>query len=400
MIVQAASIPGVIAHAQLLIEAETGEILFAENADEKLPVYSVSKLMTAYITLQAINEGAISWDQQIVIDQTLASISEVYAFTNVPLTVGKSYTVRDLFQAMLVQSANAATMTLAKAISGSETQFATLMNETAKALGLKDSQFVSSSGLEQEDLVDFGIKLKAGGNQMSANDVATLLKEIYANFPEIAKITQVTQMWFDETNETEKFLMSTSNPLLPGASQEIPGFLGGKSGFGGIDGTAAYTSILNHDETTLITVVIGAMNMSDVYEATRQMMEYGLTVEKNVEKPKSKQLPTEKNQDINYDFKVINGKIPKITINFSEFIPKKWENQTKYSYSFTPTAANYEYSYEAFEAPVLENQLLGQLKIKNSEKTVETIPIYANETIEAIELQWWQKIIKIITELF
>ncbi|MGL6247540.1 MAG: serine hydrolase, partial [Culicoidibacterales bacterium] len=105
MIVQAASIPGVMAHAQLLIEAETGEILFAENADEKLPVYSVSKLMTAYITLQAINEGAMSWDQQIVIDQTLASISEVYAFTNVPLTVGKSYTVRDLFQAMLVQSA-------------------------------------------------------------------------------------------------------------------------------------------------------------------------------------------------------------------------------------------------------------------------------------------------------
>ncbi|MGL5530685.1 MAG: serine hydrolase [Culicoidibacterales bacterium] len=392
--------PSLMAEAQLVIEAETGEVLFAENADKKLPVYSVSKMMTAYITLQAISEGRLKWEQQVVIDQTLSEISEVYAFTNVPLTAGKSYTIKDLFQAMLVQSANAATMALAKTISGDENTFAILMNETAKKLDLKNSQFVSSSGLEQEDLIDFGIRLKAGGNQMSANDVAILIREIYANFPEIAKITQVTQMWFDETNETEKFLMTTSNPLLPGASQEIPGFLGGKSGFGGLDGTAAYAAILSQEETTLISVVIGAMNMSDVYESTRQLMNYGLNVEKTIEKPTEQKLSTEKNENITYDFQVINGKTPSIVVNFSEVIPKKWQDQEKYSYSFTPTTANYQKSTNAFEAPILENQLLGQLKIKSDEKVVEIIPIYAQETIEAIELTWWQRIMKLIVELF
>ncbi|MGL4972381.1 MAG: D-alanyl-D-alanine carboxypeptidase family protein [Culicoidibacterales bacterium] len=392
--------PNLMAEAQLVIEAETGEVLFAENADKKLPVYSVSKMMTAYITLQAISEGRLKWDQQVVIDQTLSEISEVYAFTNVPLTAGKSYTIKDLFQAMLVQSANAATMALAKTISGDENTFAILMNETAKKLDLKNSQFVSSSGLEQEDLIDFGIRLKAGGNQMSANDVASLIREIYANFPEISKITQVTQMWFDETNETEKFLMTTSNPLLPGASQEIPGFLGGKSGFGGLDGTAAYTAILTQEETTLISVVIGAMNMSDVYESTRQLMNYGLNVEKTIEKPAEQKLSTVKNENITYDFQVINGKTPSIVVNFSEVIPKKWQDQEKYSYSFTPITANYQKSTNAFEAPILENQLLGQLKIKSDEKVVEIIPIYAQETIEAIELTWWQRIMKLIVELF
>ncbi|MGL5382727.1 MAG: D-alanyl-D-alanine carboxypeptidase family protein [Culicoidibacterales bacterium] len=392
--------PNLMAEAQLVIEAETGEVLFAENADKKLPVYSVSKMMTAYITLQAISEGRLKWDQQVVIDQTLSEISEVYAFTNVPLTAGKSYTIKDLFQAMLVQSANAATMALAKTISGDENTFAILMNETAKKLNLKNSQFVSSSGLEQEDLIDFGIRLKAGGNQMSANDVASLIREIYAHFPEIAEITQVTQMWFDETNETEKFLMTTSNPLLPGASQEIPGFLGGKSGFGGLDGTAAYTAILTQEETTLISVVIGAMNMSDVYESTRQLMNYGLNVEKTMEKPAEQKLSTVKNENITYDFQVINGKTPNIIVNFSEVIPKKWQDQEKYSYSFTPTTANYQKSTNAFEAPILENQLLGQLKIKSDEKVVEIIPIYAQETIEAIELTWWQRIMKLIVELF
>lgn len=393
-------IPSLMAEAQLVIEAETGEILFAENADKKLPVYSVSKMMTAYITLQAISEGRLKWDQQVVIDQTLSEISEVYAFTNVPLTAGKSYTIKNLFQAMLVQSANAATMALAKTISGDENTFAILMNETAKKLDLKNSQFVSSSGLEQEDLIDFGIRLKAGGNQMSANDVASLIREIYAHFPEIAEITQVTQMWFDETNETEKFLMTTSNPLLPGASQEIPGFLGGKSGFGGLDGTAAYTAILTQEETTLISVVIGAMNMSDVYESTRQLMNYGLNVEKTMEKPAEQKLSTVKNENITYDFQVINGKTQNIIVNFSEVIPKKWQDQEKYSYSFTPTTANYQKSTNAFEAPILENQLLGQLKIKSDEKVVEIIPIYAQETIEAIELTWWQRIMKLIVELF
>lgn len=392
--------PNLMAEAQLVIEAETGEVLFAENADKKLPVYSVSKMMTAYITLQAISEGRLKWDQQVVIDQTLSEISEVYAFTNVPLTAGKSYTIKDLFQAMLVQSANAATMALAKTISGDENTFAILMNETAKKLNLKNSQFVSSSGLEQEDLINFGIRLKAGGNQMSANDVASLIREIYAHFPEIAEITQVTQMWFDETNETEKFLMTTSNPLLPGASQEIPGFLGGKSGFGGLDGTAAYTAILTQEETTLISVVIGAMNMSDVYESTRQLMNYGLNVEKTMEKPAEQKLSTVKNENITYDFQVINGKTPNIIVNFSEVIPKKWQDQEKYSYSFTPTTANYQKSTNAFEAPILENQLLGQLKIKSDEKVVEIIPIYAQETIEAIELTWWQRIMKLIVELF
>lgn len=387
------------AQSVLLMDANSGEVLYSENGDKKLPVYSVSKMMTAYITLEAIENGQLSWDQEILIDETLSEISYVYAFTNVPLEVGDRYSVEDLFNAMLVQSANAATMALAQTISGSEQHFVKKMNEYAKTLGLEQSQFVSSSGLETEDLSDFGIKIASGGNQMSATDVAQLMRIIFTTYPQTAQITKAAQMWFNESDEYEKFLMTTSNPLLPGASQEIPGFFGGKSGFGGLDGTAAYTALLHDGTHSLISVVIGAMNMGDVYEATRQMMEYGLTL------PASEVIEMQhspmKTQEIIYEFNIEKGQVSKANVDLYPLIPSEYRDATQYTYSFTPTANNFIHSKKAYEAPVIEGQILGTIAIKNQAgDIVKTISVQAEATVLPIQLTWWQKLVKIITELF
>ncbi len=393
------------AKALLLMDAVTGEVIYSEDEHTVLPVYSVSKLMTAYIVLESIKNGQLKWDQQVVIDAQLDEISRVYAFTNVPLVEGESYTVRDLFQAMLVQSANAATMALAKTISGSEQQFVKIMNTYAKNLELSNSTFVSSSGLEQEDLVDFGIKIAEGGNRMSAIDVATLMRAIFVEYPETADITKQSQMWFNESDEIEKFLMTTSNPLLPGATQEIPGFLGGKSGFGGLDGTAAYAALLHDNERSLITVVIGAMNMNDVYESTRQLMEYGRTLELNnsvLDMQFSELNNKSNNGDMIYDFQVMNGEKDKFTVNFSKIIPEKYQDVEKYTYEFKPiNQANFASNKNTYVAPILKEQIIGNIIIKNTDNSVvKTIVVKSEETVAAVELTWIQKVIKFIIEIF
>lgn len=388
------------AQAVLVMDAKTGEVFYQENAERKLPVYSVSKLMTAYITLQSIESGKLKWEQLIPIDETLAEISEVYAFTNVPLTAGMSYTVRDLFQAMLVQSANAATMALAKAISGSEASFVRTMNTYAQTLQLKQSQFVSSSGLERSDLLEFGIEIAEGGNQMSAVDVAYLWREILVKYPDVAQITQASQMWFNEGDEIEKFLMTTSNPLLPGAAQAMPGFLGGKSGFGGLDGTAAYVAALHNEQHALISVVIGSMNMSDVYETTRQLLEYGLTIETNNTFASNSLESSQLLQKIHHEFAVINGEKNNIEINFSTVIPAKYQNYAQYQFTFIPTSSNFQETNQSFQAPIMNGQELGVLKISKENKQLETITVYAEETIAVRPLSWWQKLVKIIIEIF
>lgn len=388
------------AQAVLVMDATTGELLYEKNAEKQLPVYSVSKLMTTYITLQTLESGKLKWDQLIPIDEKLAAISEVYAFTNVPLTAGMSYTVRDLFQAMLVQSANAATMALAQAISGSENNFVRVMNTYAQTLGLEQSQYVSSSGLERSDLSEFGIEIADGGNQMSAKDVALLWREILVEYPDVTKITQSSQMWFNESDEVEKFLMTTSNPLLPGAAQAMPGFLGGKSGFGGLDGTAAYTAGLYQGQHALISVVIGAMNMPDVYETTRQLLEYGLTTEVAVRLETKSLNEAQITRKLKHDFSVNHGEKTHMTIDFSTIIPAEYQNYTQYEFSFVPTATNFQQENQSFQAPVTKGQELGQLKISDQGTVKKTIVVYAEETIAIKQLSWWQKLVKMITDLF
>ena len=144
---------GLKAEAAIIIDGKTGQIMYEKNADKVLGIASMSKMMTEYIVMESIKNGKISWDQKVKINEYVHNLSKAPNLSNVGLTQGEDYTVKELYQAMAVYSGNAATVALAELVSGSEKSFVKLMNEKAKELGLKNYKFVNASGLNNHDLL-------------------------------------------------------------------------------------------------------------------------------------------------------------------------------------------------------------------------------------------------------
>src|SRR5699024_8715692 len=139
----------------------------------------MSKIMSELLVLEAIDDGIIHWKDEIQISEYAFTISNQPGFASVKLKKDKTYTVRELFYAMAIQSANGAAIALAEAVSGSEKEFVTSMNEKAKQLGLNDTVFVNSTGLTNHDLNGYYSTGSVDDtNKMSANDLAILAQTI------------------------------------------------------------------------------------------------------------------------------------------------------------------------------------------------------------------------------
>lgn len=108
------------ASAAIMIEASSGKILYSKNADKRLPIASMTKMMTEYLLLEAIKEGKVKWDQTYTPDDYVYEISQDNSLSNVPLRKDGKYTVKELYQAMAIYSANGAAIAVAEILAGSE----------------------------------------------------------------------------------------------------------------------------------------------------------------------------------------------------------------------------------------------------------------------------------------
>src|SRR5699024_10214557 len=142
------------AESAILVDAETGKVLYAKNADMALPPASMTKMMTEYLVWEAIESGAIDWDTTTQISDYAYEISADETFSGIGLTQSKDYTVKELYEALAVFSDNATTIALAELIAGSEGEFVKMMNDKAEEMGLPDYKFVNASGLDNESLGD------------------------------------------------------------------------------------------------------------------------------------------------------------------------------------------------------------------------------------------------------
>jgi D-alanyl-D-alanine carboxypeptidase (penicillin-binding protein 5/6) len=182
----------------VLMDARTGEILFEENAREKLRPASMVKLMLSYVVLQKIKDGELRLSDIVTASARAAKVggSQVY------LKQGEQFSVDDLLKAVMIQSANDACIALAEHISGSVEAFVALMNETAEDLGLKEADFRYAHGLppnagEEPDLV-------------SAYDMALLSKRLIEDHPRIIEYSSILEQPFRDG----KFIMRSHNKLL------------------------------------------------------------------------------------------------------------------------------------------------------------------------------------------
>ncbi|MEF2098426.1 D-alanyl-D-alanine carboxypeptidase family protein [Bacillus sp. CFBP9009] len=313
---------GLKAEAAIIIDGETGQIVYEKNADKVLGIASMSKMMTEYIIMESIENGKISWDQKVKINKYVHDLSKAPNLSNVGLTEGEDYTVKELYQAMAVYSGNAATVALAQLVSGSEKSFVKLMNEKAKELGLKNHKFVNASGLNNSDLLgQFPSGDEDDENIMTAKDTALLAYRLINDYPEVLKIASIPKLKFRDGKEYPNF-----NWMLPGLIFEYKGVDGLKTGSTDFAGYG-HTGTVIQDGQRYITVVMKSTNKNERFADSTKLMNYAYATFK-----KEKVLPANYQVKGKETLSVVKGKEKNVKIQSEKAIELLVENGVKDNY--------------------------------------------------------------------
>lgn len=188
------------AETAILMEAETGRVLFEREADKALPPASVTKVMTLLLIFDALEDGKITLDEEVTTSEYAASMGGSQVF----LETGEKQTVDTMIKCIAVASANDACVAMAEKVAGTEEQFVQQMNDRAKGLGMEHTNFVNCNGLDTD------------GHETTARDIALMSRELILNYPQIFDYTQI---WMENiTHVTAKgeseFGLSNTNKLI------------------------------------------------------------------------------------------------------------------------------------------------------------------------------------------
>jgi len=237
------------APSAVLMEAETGKILFEKNKDEKRACASITKVMTLALVMEALEDGQLKLDDTLTSSEHAASMGG----SDIWLEPGEKMKVDDLIKATAVASANDAAVVLAEAISGSEDAFVAEMNKRAKTLGMKNTTFKNCNGLDEK------------GHITSANDVAIMSRELI-KYP---KIFDYTSIWIDNLRGGETQIVNT-NKLL----KSYDGITGLKTGTTNEAG-CCISATAERDGLSLIAVVLGCDNGKERFKDAASLLDYG-----------------------------------------------------------------------------------------------------------------------------
>jgi len=230
--------------AAYLIEPSTRKVLFSENADTPLPIASMSKMMTLLIAMEEIRDGRLKLDDQVTISARASTMggSQIYA------KQGQVFPLQTLLAATMVQSANDAAQAIAEKIAGSSENFAEIMNQRAKALGMNHTNFYDPHGLPNP-------KNPQMINTSSAHDMAVLGLEVM-KFPLMREYAKMPTMPF--SNGTFTAGLTNPNHLInPGKRDYYPPAIGIKTGYSGPAGYCV-TAAAKQGDLELVAVVMGA----------------------------------------------------------------------------------------------------------------------------------------------
>lgn len=247
---------GLESKSAVLMEQDTGKILYEKNSHEAMPPASVTKIMTLLLIYEAQENGQFDWTDEVQVSEHAAGMggSQVY------LEAGELQSAAELTKCIAIASANDAAVAMAEFIAGSEEAFAERMNRKAEELGMKDTHFVNACGLDTE------------GHLTSAHDIALMSRELMTRFPQIQ---QYTTTWQDtilhKTRKgTAEFGLTNTNKLV----KWYEGATGLKTGSTGkalycLSGTA------ERDGLRLIAVVMAAPDYKTRFLETMQLLDYG-----------------------------------------------------------------------------------------------------------------------------
>ncbi len=355
------------ASAAIMINGDTGQILYEDNIDEQLAIASMTKMMTEYLLFEAIEEGQIAWDDTVAIEDHLYPLSHQSGLSNVPLRSDYDYTVEELYESMAIYSANASTMALAAHIAGSETAFVEQMNEKAGELGLDQYDFVNSSGLNNSSLDGFhpeGTPADAE-TTMSARSVAQLAYHLLNDYPEVLETASVPFAEF-QAGPDETVNMPNWNQMLPGMSHEYEGADGLKTGTTDAAGNS-FTGTALQDGTRLITVVMNAGNpqvRTERFDETEKLFDHGFDNFEEITVVEEGQEPEDNMISVN------GGKETEVPVVTSENLKISTPQNAEQGYSLE-VAIDEDRMNEDGElvAPITAGERVGTLKVNFDDPT-------------------------------
>ncbi|WP_254901774.1 serine hydrolase [Thalassobacillus devorans] len=393
------------AESAILVDANSGQVLFDKQSDVALPPASMTKMMTEYLVLEAIENGEISWDTTTQISDYPYSISADDTFSGVGLKQNKDYTVRELYEAMAINSDNATTIALTELIAGSEGEFVKMMNEKAEEMGLKEYQFVNSTGLPNSSLGD---NYPEGtqpddDNLLSARASALLAYHLVNDYPEALEISSITETEFDDQT------IRNWNWMLP----DMPGYLA-QYGYEGMDGMKTgytdlagycFTGTAERDENRLISVVMKTDSEEARFEETRRLMEYGFQ-----QFERQELYPAGHQKDGESELPVAKGKEKQVGIETGEAVQAMIKNgeEDKYELNFIVNE-NKLNDEDKLTAPIEKGEQIGTVELvyngENSHGNIldgqqddKSIPLVATEAVE--KANWFMLTLGAIGDFF
>ena len=236
--------------AAILVDQASGTVLYEKQADQPLPIASITKVMTLLLTMEALENGKASLTDVVPVSEHAYNMGG----SQIWLEPGEQLTMDEMLKAICVSSANDAAVAVAEYIGGSEPVFVEQMNRKAAELGMSGTHFCNACGLDE------------AGHLSTARDVAVMSREMLNRHPQI---TRYTTIWMDSLRGGATQLLNT-NKLLKRYSG-ITGLKTGTTGGAGVCITASAT----RDGLDLIAVVLGAPSSKERFEAATTLLDYG-----------------------------------------------------------------------------------------------------------------------------
>ena len=328
--------------AALLMEKTTGQILFAQNEHEALEPASVTKIMTLLLTMDAIDSGALSYDDVVTVSANAAGMGGSQVF----LAEGEKITVEDLLKSVCVSSGNDAAVALAEKVSGVTELFVEQMNNRAKGLGMDDTHFVNCTGLT------------AKGHVTSAYDIALMSRELLTRHPDIRRFTTI---WTD-TIRGGAFGLANTNKLI----RFYDGATGLKTGH---TASAGYciSATAEREGMELIAVIMKGETADKRNTDAKALLNYGFSTYALVSAAPEEPLPA---------LPVSMGQAEQVSLTLPE------EGVTALVEKGRVSALERRVDLpSSLTAPVAAGQTVGTLTLLDGETEVLTVPILAAEDV-------------------
>jgi serine-type D-Ala-D-Ala carboxypeptidase (penicillin-binding protein 5/6) len=335
----------------ILIERDTGQILYEKNSNEELPPASMTKIMTMLLIMEAIDQGKLKWDENVRTSEYAASMGGSQIF----LEAGEEMTVKQMLQGIAIGSGNDASVAMAEKIAGSEEAFVDMMNNKVKELGLKNTTFINTTGLP------------GSGHYSSAHDMAIMAKELL-KYEDITKFTGTYEAYLRE-NTDKKFWLVNTNKLV----RFYPGVDGLKTGFTA-EAKYCLTATAQKDGMRVIAVVFGAPTSKERNAQVTKMLNYAFA--------QYQTHPMFKRNQVIGNASVNKGKDKKVEAVTSEplsLLTKKGEKTEDVTRKVTLT--------KNLNAPIKKGDKVGTIQfVKEGKVLLESELVAKNDVKEAT---WW-----------